>query len=135
VTCVLVIEHLPDVVDLFEEVARVLEPGGVCALVMNHPAYTAAGAGPVVDMSDGEILWRWGAYFEQGSAPEPAGEGSVVFHHRPLSEVLNAAASGGLILERLDERGFSPEAIARDPALIGQEHFPRLLGVRWRAAR
>ena len=132
-TCVLVLEHLSEIRNLLAETARVLEPGGVLALVMNHPAYTSAGAGPVVDLSDGEILWRWGAYFEAGSGREPAGAGSVVFHHRSLGELLNTAAACGLMLERLEERGLSPEAVARDPALAGQEHFPRLLGVRWRA--
>jgi len=133
-TCVLVLEHLPEIGDLFAETARVLEPGGVFALVMNHPAYTSAGAGPIVDLSDGEILWRWGAYLDEGFGREPAGDGSVIFHHRSLGRLLNTAAGCGLVLERFEERGLSPEAVARDPALVGQEHFPRLLGVRWRAA-
>lgn len=134
VTCVLVLEHLPEIDGLFAEVARVLRPGGVLVLVMNHPAYTADGAGPVVDLSDGEVLWRWGEYFAEGRGHEPAGESTVVFHHRPLAVVLNAAASSGLTLERFEERGFSPEAVARDASLAGQEHFPRLLGARWRRA-
>lgn len=133
-TCVLVLEHLPEIDGLFGEAARVLRPGGVFVLVMNHPAYTADGAGPVVDLSDGEVLWRWGEYFNEGAGSEPAGESTVVFHHRSLGVVLNAAAASGLVLEHFEERGFSPEALARDASLTGQEHFPRLLGSRWRRA-
>ena len=130
--CVLVVEHLPTLEGLFAEVARVLEPNGVFVVVMNHPAYTADGAGPVLDMSDGEFLWRWGSYFAVGSGREPAGDRSVVFHHRPLNAILNFAAGSGLALERVEERGLSPAAVARDPGLAGQEHFPRILGLRWR---
>ena len=134
-TCLFVVEHIDDLKRFFGQVARVLVPDGALVLVMNHPAYTSAGAGPVVDLSDGEILWRWGSYFEIGSSPEPAGDGSVVFHHRPLGELLNSASRHGFVLERFDERGLSPEAISRAASLVGQEHFPRILGVRWRLAR
>ena len=132
VSCVLVLEHIEDFEEVFAEVARVLRPGGVFGLVMNHPAYTPDGAGPVVDANDGEVLWRWGSYFDRGAGTEPAGPASVVFHHRPLGDLLTAAALAGLVLERLDERGLSPEAVARDPGYAGQEHLPRLLGARWR---
>ena len=130
--CVLVLEHVDDFEALLGETARVLVAGGAFVLVMNHPAYTAPGAGPVVDLSDGEVLWRWGPYFAQASATEPAGSGRVVFHHRPLGTLLNTAARHGLALQLLDERALGPEAVADQPGLAGQEHFPRLLGVRWR---
>ena len=130
--CVLVIEHVPEVEAFFVEASRILVGGGTLVIVMNHPVYTPPGAGPVVDLSDGEVLWRWGSYFDVGSGVEPAGEGSVVFHHRPLGTLLNAAASAGLVLERLEEQAFSPSVVAERPELIGQEHFPRVLGVKWR---
>ena len=131
--CVLVLEHLTEASSFFDEVARVLEPGGALTLITNHPAYTAGGAGPVIDLSDGEVLWRWGAYFTQGTSHEPAGDRSIAFHHRPMGELLDSAARNGLRLEMFEERGLSPRSVARDPGLAGQEHFPRLLGVRWRA--
>ncbi len=129
---VFVVEHIADIDAFFGHVARVLHGGGVFALVMNHPAYTPHGAGPLIDTSDGEVLWRWGEYFEEGVGLEPAGEGAVAFHHRPLGRLLSAAATAGFRLERLTEAGLAPSAVAANPALVGQEHLPRILAARWR---
>jgi SAM-dependent methyltransferase len=92
VCAVLVLEHLEDPGPVFVQTARIVRPGGVLALVANHPAYTAPGSGPLVDTEDGEVLWRWGPYMEEGSSEEPAGGGSVVFHHRSLGVLLTTAA-------------------------------------------
>ncbi len=128
----LVLEHIPDAAAFFTATARVVSPHGSLIVVANHPAYTASGAGPVIDQSDGEVLWRWGSYFVDSVAVEPAGEGSVVFHHRPLSHILTAAAWAGWSLQRMIEAGPSPATIARVPGLAGQENLPRLIGMRWR---
>ncbi|OFW55044.1 MAG: hypothetical protein A2V75_02870 [Actinobacteria bacterium RBG_16_70_17] len=128
---VLVLEHLEEPEPLFAEAARIVRPGGVLALVSNHPAYTAPGSGPLVDPEDGEVLWRWGPYMEEGSSEEPAGEGSVVFHHRSLGVLLTAAASAGWCLERLVEHGVGEERAAEDSLLAAQRQIPRLLAVRW----
>ena len=130
--CVLVLEHVRDMHALFGGVARVVRPGGALVVVMNHPAYTPPGAGPVIDMSDGEVLWRWGSYFDEAEGTEPAGEGTVVFHHRPLATILSSASSHGFDLLRIEEAGLDPAVVAEDPGLAGQEHLPRLLGARWR---
>jgi len=129
---VMVVEHIAAIDRLFAEAARVTRVGGTLTAVMNHPAYTAPRSGPIVDQSDGEILWRWGPYFSHAEATEPAGDDFVTFHHRPLGEFLTAAANAGWSLERLEERPLNLETIAGNPGLIGQEHFPRLLGIRWR---
>lgn len=127
---VLVLEHLPDL-DIFEEVARVAKPGGQLVMVMNHPAFTPGGAGPLMDPSDGEFLWRWGNYFDEDETAMQAGVAAVVFHHRPLATILSAAATAGWCLERLIERGFSDAAVAAEPGYEGQQQMPRLLGARW----
>ena len=129
---VFVIEHLRDAGMFFSEVARIVKSDGIFVLVMNHPAYTSDQAGPLVDVSDGEVLWRWGAYFDEGSSSEPAGADSVVFYHRPLSALLNNAASNGFSLEKLVEAPLGLPSVSRDPGFVGQEHFPRILGTRWR---
>ncbi len=129
---VFVLEHVSDVASLFAELGRVVAAGGWLVVIGNHPAYTAPGAGPIVDDRDGEVLWRWGPYFTSAVGPEPVGPASVTFHHRPMSLLLTAAADAGWWLEHLDERGLSERAVARSPALAGQEQLPRMLGARWR---
>ena len=128
---VLVLEHLPDGLGLFAAVAAAVRPGGVLALVANHPAYTAPGSGPLVDPEDGEVLWRWGPYMEGGTSTEPAGEGTVTFHHRSLGVLLTAAAAAGWSLESLVEHGVGDGRAAADPLLGAQRQIPRLLAVRW----
>lgn len=125
-----VVELLADHEAFFAETARIVRPGGSMVTIMNHPAYTAPGAGPILD-DDGETLWRWGAYFAHGTTEEPAGTKPVTFHHRPLSDVLNAAAATGWMLDRLEERGLSDATVDQIPAYVGQQHVPRILGVRW----
>lgn len=127
---VLVTEHLSEL-SLFRSVARVVKPGGSLVVVANHPAFTAAEAGPIMDPSDGEILWRWGDYFAPAAVGMRAGEGDVTFYHRPLAKILNEAADAGWMLESFVEAGFSQAAIATEPGYVGQEQMPRLLGVRW----
>ncbi len=127
----LVIEHIPDVDRLFEELHRVVRPGGTLGVVMNHPVFTAPGSAPVID-TDGEVLWRVGTYLEVGYTDQPAGRGTVRFHHRPLGVLLGAAAEAGWTLEAMEERGVSRDQIDRVPTLAGQEHIPRLAGFRWR---
>jgi ubiquinone/menaquinone biosynthesis C-methylase UbiE len=121
--CVLVLEHIADHARLFSETARVVRPGGVLALVMNHPNWTAPGSTPISDL-DGEVLWRPGAYFSAGVTEERAGAGRVVFHHRTMADLLNAASSAGWSLEEMAE--------APHHDLADQAGLPRLLACRWR---
>jgi hypothetical protein len=131
VAVVLVLEHLRDEEEVMAEAARVTRPGGVLALVINHPIWTAPGSTPILDPA-GEVLWRPGRYFSVGWSDEPAGEATVRFHHRTLARLLNAAADAGWRLEHMVEAGVTESQVARTPGLEGQEHIPRLLGVRWR---
>jgi hypothetical protein len=62
---------------------------------------------------------------------EPAGTGSVVFHHRSLGSLLTTAARAGWDLRHASEAGAGDDTVARVPALLGQEHMPRLIGLRW----
>jgi SAM-dependent methyltransferase len=121
--CVLVLEHIADHDTLFREAARVTRPDGALALVMNHPMWTAPGSTPITDL-DGETLWRPGSYFSEGTVEEPAGAGSVVFHHRTTAELLTVAAGMGWSLEAMIE---APHHDLDDEAGI-----PRLLACRWR---
>ncbi len=132
---VLVLEHVTEYGRLVAEAGRVVVDGGVLAVVVNHPAFTAPGAGPLIDPSDGEVTWRWGKYLEEGTSVEPAGAFNLTMQHRPLGVLLTTVAAAGWSLERLVERGSGPAAADRDPLLAAQRHIPRLLGVRFRNTR
>jgi len=120
--CVLVLEHVPDHHGFFSAAARVVKSGGTLSLVINHSVWTAPGSTPITD-SDGEVLWRAGAYLSEGFSDEPAGEATVRFHHRPISSLLNAAAGSGWSLERMVEIPYHE--------LGDQAGIPRLLAIRW----
>ena len=121
--CVLALEHVEDHQRFFEEAARVVEPGGSLAVVMNHPVWTAPGSTPVTD-DDGEVLWRPGSYFHPGQSTERMGESHVVFYHRPLGALLESASHSGWSLTRAREL---PHHDLEDQADI-----PRLLSCLWR---
>lgn len=127
----LVLEHLPDHVLLFDELARVIRSGGVLTLVVNHPIYTAPESAPIQD-PDGEVLWRPGRYFGVGYTDEPAGGQTVRFYHRTLGSLLTDASEAGWNLEEITEAGVTDAQVHRHPPLAAQRHIPRLLGVRWR---
>ena len=129
---VLVLEHIEDHARLLAEAARVVAAGGKLVIVANHPAFTAPGAGPLIDPVDAEVSWRWGSYLAEGTSVEPAGSFDLRMYHRPLGLLLTAAAAAGWALERLDERGPGAAAADRDPLLAAQRHIPRLIGLRFR---
>jgi SAM-dependent methyltransferase len=122
VYAVVVLEHLEELGVFFRETARVSRTGGVMAVVMNHPTWTAPGSTPISD-TEGETLWRPGDYFGEGSTEVAAGEGRVVFHHRTLGDLLTAAADAGWALQRMLERPH--HEMPRAPGV------PRLLACRW----
>jgi SAM-dependent methyltransferase len=126
----LVLEHLEDEASFFRQVAQAVKRRGTLALVINHPIWTAPDSSPIED-SAGETLWRPGTYFKRGYSDEPAGQSRVRFYHRTLAELLNAASDAGWDLRQVIECGVSNEQIARVPDYAGQEHIPRILGVRW----
>jgi SAM-dependent methyltransferase len=120
---VLTLEHLDDHKAFFAEAARVTVEGGILALVVNHPIWTAPESTPITD-DDGEVLWRSGRYFDRGSSEVPAGNHAVVFHHRSMASLFNAAARAGWSLEHMIELPHHE--------LDEQAGIPRLLACRWR---
>jgi len=120
---VLTLEHITDHEAFFAEAARLTRVGGVLAVVINHPVWTAPGSTPISD-EGGEVLWRPGDYFSTGSEDLAAGGSSITFHHRSMADLLNAAAGAGWSLERMLEQ---PHHEYDDQAGI-----PRLLACRWR---
>ena len=128
---VFVLDLIGDMATFFAETARVVRPAGVLVVIINHPIFTAPDSGPFMD-PDLDVFWRWGGYLERGESPVPAGDRFVTMYHRPLGDVLTAAAGAGWILEEMIETPLGAAAIEREPSYGGQEGIPRFLGVRWR---
>lgn len=120
---VLTLEHVEDHRTFFGEAARVTKRGGTLGIVINHPVWTAPDSTPISD-AEGEVLWRPGRYFSDGSSEVPAGESTIIFHHRSMMDLLNGATNAGWSLERMIEQ---PHHEYEDQAGI-----PRLLACRWR---
>ena len=131
--CVGVVEMIEDHRRLFAEAASIVAPGGHLVVVMNHPVATAPDSEPLVDPT-GEVLWRWGRYLSTGSLRQDVEGAQVVLHHRPLGELMIAAADAGWCLDRLTERGPSETTLSRFPEYRGQQDTPTVLGCRWRRA-
>ena len=127
---VFVLDLIADAGVFFTETIRVVRAGGSLIVVINHPGFTAPGSGPLLDV-DGEVLWRWGSYLEDGSSVQPAGDRTVVFHHRSIAKLLTVAAAAGWALQVVEERPLGAAAIERDPGYVGQEGIPRFFGARW----
>lgn len=127
----LVLDHLNDADAFFRETARIVPAGGSLTVVVNHPIFAAPEADPIIDVSDGEVLWRFGNYLEAGLTRDPAGRSVITFHHRPLGQLLTSAAKTGWRLERMVEQAAGEAAIQATPELAQQRHIPRLLGARW----
>lgn len=119
---VLVLEHIDPLEPALAAIREIVRPGGALVVIANHPVLTAPGAAAVIDPTDGEEFWRWGSYLSPGQTAERAGEELVTFFHRPIADVLSAAASTGWELAEAAEVGWVDDAIGP----------PRLLGLRWR---
>ena len=128
---VYVLELLVDADSFLREAARIVRPGGTLSVVINHPAFTAPGSGPFIDQ-DGEYLWRWGDYFVAGTSQTRAGGAPLTMYHRPVGELLTAAARCGWELQQMAEAGLGPAMVSAHPGYRGQEGIPRFLGLRWR---
>ena len=129
--CVGLLDLIADHRALFENTATIVRPGGHLLVVMNHPVATSPRSEPLVD-PDGEVLWRWGSYLEDGRFDQRVDGSEVSLHHRPLGDLLTSASEAGWYLDRLTERGPSEATLARFPEYRGQDHIPTLLGARWR---
>jgi len=103
------IHYLPRLEPVFREVARVLRPGGLFTFSTHHP------------MAEYPRYSTTGLYYDTEEVEQIWGElGPVRFFRRPLSDITEALASSGFVIERLIEpkptdafREASPKAYER----------------------
>jgi SAM-dependent methyltransferase len=133
VVACLVFEHIRDVDDAIEEVARVLAPGGRFLFFLNHPLLQTPNSGWIDDqiLDPPEQYWRIGPYLiEDESIEEVEKDVFIPFIHRPLSRYINALALNGLVVTRMDEPAPPPGFLARAGEYRDAATVPRLLFLR-----
>ncbi len=117
------------------EAARILRPGGFLQFSITHPCFQrrrseATGrtelVGDYFGAVDGEVdTWTFGAAPADVRAQERPFQ--IPMFSRTLSEWLNALASAGLAIERVDEPRASEEAVAAHPNLANARAMPLFL--------
>ncbi|MGO9197998.1 MAG: class I SAM-dependent methyltransferase [Acidimicrobiales bacterium] len=127
VVCCLVIEHADDPDAVLAEMVRVLAPGGVLLLLINHPVVQGPGSGFVDDRVLDERYWRIGPYLTEQVVVEEVDPGVPVrFSHRPLSGYINPLCDAGLVLTRLEEPEPPLEFLSDSYDLSLERAMPRL---------
>ena len=127
----LVFEHIEGVDAAIAEVGRVLRPGGRFLFFLNHPLLQTPNSGWIDDHILEEQYWRIGPYLvEDISLEEVDKDVFLPFVHRPLSRYVNAMASAGLRIARMEEPPPPPGFLARAEEYSAASTIPRLLFMR-----
>lgn len=127
----MVLEHVGNLQDTVNEIARVLQTGGLFVAVINHPVFQTPGSGPVGSHnsdSDG-MGWKVGNYLIESSEVEEISDGIYIpYEHRTISTYLNTFLEHGFQLQRILE----PSLIDKKETTgnsQGADVIPRLLVV------
>ncbi|CAA9266038.1 MAG: hypothetical protein AVDCRST_MAG10-3012 [uncultured Acidimicrobiales bacterium] len=127
----LVFEHIEGVDEAIAEVGRVLRPRGRFLFFLNHPLLQVPGSGWIDDHILDEQYWRIGPYLtEDISLEEVDKDVFLPFVHRPLSRYVNAMASAGMLITRMEEPAPPPGFLARAEEYTAATTIPRLLFLR-----
>ena len=127
----LVFEHIEGMDGAIAEVGRVLRPGGRFLFFLNHPLLQVPGSGWIDDHILEEQYWRIGPYLvEDVSLEEVDKDVFLPFVHRPLSRYVNAMASAGLFITRMEEPPPPPGFLSRAEEYSAASTIPRLLFLR-----
>jgi SAM-dependent methyltransferase len=131
-----VVEHLDPFEPAIHEMARILAPGGICLLLMNHPLLQCPDSGWVDDHIMGEQYWRVGPYLPDDSSIEEVSPGvNLPFMHRPLSRYVHVMGEVGLLIEDMDEPAPPPGFLAAASEYGDASSIPRLMVLRARRVR
>jgi ubiquinone/menaquinone biosynthesis C-methylase UbiE len=126
-------DYVIDLQRAYQEVWRVLRPGGIFVFCQSHPWFQATGWALIGDPEAPEVGnyaawpivedWEWA--FDSGASA------SFRDHLRPLAQILNQLIEAGFSLERMIEQhyedvtGASPEDLERLPYTYTNDPDPR----------
>ncbi len=133
VVACLVFEHIDAVDAAIAEVARVLKPGGIFLLLLNHPLLQTPGSGWIDDqiIDPPERYWRVGPYLiEAATIEEVQKDVFIRFLHRPLSRYVNTLADHGLLIARMFEPAPPPGFLDQAVEYVEAATVPRLMALR-----
>jgi SAM-dependent methyltransferase len=129
----LVIEHLDPFEPSIREIARVLCPGGIFLLLVNHPLLQTPGSGWIDDHILEEQYWRVGPYLRPDSTLEEVAPGvNLPFMHRPLSRYIHVMGEVGLLIDDMEEPAPPPGFLAEAWEYGDAATIPRLMLLRAR---
>ncbi len=128
VVACLVFEHIDDADEALAEVGRVLLPAGRFLFFLNHPLLQTPNSGWIDDHILDEQYWRIGPYLVEDKVMEEVEKDVFLpFVHRPLSRYVNAMASAGLVIRRMEEPPPPPGFLQRAREYGDAATIPRLL--------
>lgn len=131
----LVFEHVDEMDQALQEVARVLQAGSKFLLLLNHPLFQTPNSGWIDDqiLDPPEQYWRIGSYLPETEIIEEVNKGVLIrFVHRPLSRYINSLANVGLVLERMDEPAPPQSFLDKASEYTAAATVPRLLALHCR---
>ncbi len=143
-TCNMALMDMAEIDPLLQSVPRLLKPGGRFVFSVSHPCFNSAGITKLAEEEDreGELVTRYAvkvltyltpvAHKGLGVVGQPAAH---YYFHRPLSVLLNACFDAGLLLDRLEEPRFRPQAVPSRPfSWANNDEIPPVLVARLRPA-
>jgi 2-polyprenyl-3-methyl-5-hydroxy-6-metoxy-1,4-benzoquinol methylase len=142
-TCTMALMDMPVIAPLYRAARRLLQPGGRLVIATAHPAFNSNNPIFYAEKRDenGQLIETVGVKISGYlDVPPVKGAGAPgepephTYYHRTLSDLLNEAFAAGLVLDGLDERGYTP-VDDQPPRLLSWSSLPQIppvLAVRLR---
>lgn len=118
VTCVLAIEHLPELAAFYAELARLVRPGGLAIVIGYHPHFLLNGIP---------------THFRIGAGDEAEDNLAIENTIHLASDHVRAAHAQGFVLRAMDERVVDDDMVARLPTWCRHAGHPASHLLAWGA--
>lgn len=130
VVSVLSLHYVEDYAGVVGSVARWLAPGGVFAMVIEHPMGTSQREMDWIKDGDRLIAWPVYGYDNEGERQEHWYVDGVVKYHRRVDTTVNTLIDAGLVVEKLLEPAPTAQAVRQAGRGASGLVRPDVLGVR-----